>query len=149
MLPQPPNAARRRQLGMLAYQMPDTKEEFAVGDMTNLADSTPAPSEPPATDGGRLSTLARERPQDTRQTKVVKSLRDGKVVETKLSLRRGYQWRQANYEIGRAALKSERAMNVRPYDPKDRFAAWRKRTARAKMNAERRSLGRGGKKSKK
>ena len=143
-LPQPHNAARRRQLGMLAFQIPEQKEVFEVGDLTNLA--AVAPHSSTAVDAGQLSTVQRELPQQVRQTKVVKSRRDGKVVETKLTLRPGYQWRQANYEIGRTALRSKVAMSVRPYNPKNRFAAWRKRTARAARNVERRAMGRGGKK---
>ena len=145
-LPQPPNAVRKRKLGMLAYQMPATTEVQEAGDLTNLASTTPPGTE--SDDAGTLSTVLRQRPQAERQTKTVRSVRDGEVVETKLTLRPGYQWRQANWEIGRSALRSKKAMSVAPFKPGDRFAAWRKRTARRERNAERRAMGRGGKKKK-
>ena len=111
-------------------------------------DSTATPDTIDA-DVGELSTLPHTSQQPSRKTTaVVKSIREGKVVETKLTLRPGYQWRQANYEIGEAGLRSEKAMSVRPFKPGDRWAAWRKKTARVARNAERRALGRGGKKKK-
>jgi large subunit ribosomal protein L27 len=38
---------------------------------------------------------------------------------------------------------------VKPFVPGDRFAAWRKRNVRVAKNAERRAMGRGGKKGSK
>ena len=143
-LPQPPNAVRRRQLGMLAYPMPSTISSVESGDLTNLASTTPPGTE--SSDAGRLSTINRQRPQEERKTKTIRRRVDVKIVETKLTLRPGYQWRQANWEIGRTALRSEKAMAVKPFKPGDRFAAWRNRTARIARNAERRAMGRGGKK---
>lgn len=58
-------------------------------------------------------------------------------------------YKEANWEIGRAAERSKAAMAVKPFVPGDRFAAWRKRTARAARAVERRALSRGGKKAKK
>lgn len=101
-----------------------------------------------ARDAGRSSTIQREAPKEERQTRIVKDLRNGKVVETKVTLRPGYQWRQANWEIGDAALKSRQATKVEPFKPRDRFAAWRKRSLRRVASAEKRAMGRGGKKKK-
>ena len=134
-LPQPHNAVRRRKLGMLAYQMPSTYSEQGTGDLQNLI---PSDASSP--------TTTRQLPQDARQTRTIRSRRDGKIVETKLTLRPGYQWRQANWEIGRQALESKAATSAERFTPRDRFAAWRKRTARVAKNAERRAMGRGGKK---
>jgi len=153
-LPQPPNAARRRQLGMLAYRLASTTTEtLEEGDITTPTSASLAPDStttPTAdTDAAPLPSLPGTSQQPSRKTTaVIKSIREGKVVETKLTLRPGYQWRQANYEIGEAGLRSEKAMSVRPFRPGDRWAAWRKKTARVARNAERRALGRGGKKKK-
>lgn len=59
------------------------------------------------------------------------------------------QYRQANWEIGRSAEFSEKAKAVVPFVRGDRFMAWRKAGKRKAANAERRSMGRGGKKGKK
>jgi hypothetical protein len=58
-------------------------------------------------------------------------------------------YRQANWEIGRAAERSKVAMAVKPFKPGDRFAAWRKRTVRKTKIAEKRAMGRGAKNKKK
>ena len=125
--------------------MPQTTSDFESGDLTTLTSSyTPTAD----SDAGISATIVREQPQEQRQTRTVRNRRDGKLVETKLTLRPGYQWRQANWEIGRSAEKSKEAMSVQPFKPRDRFAAWRKRTARIARNSERRAMGRGGKKKK-
>ena len=73
----------------------------------------------------------------------------GDQQEVTLRLRPGGFWRQANWEIGRTAERSKAAMMVKPFRPNDRFAAWRKSALRKARNAERRAVGRGGKKAKK
>ena len=60
-----------------------------------------------------------------------------KKEELKMSA--GYQYRQTNYEIGRAAER--KGVRVRPHDPKDRFLAWRKRTD-AKWEKIKKGMGR-------
>jgi len=138
-LPQAPHAARRRQLGMLAYQMPSTTSEQLEGDLT---------------DTGSPTTIA-DRPNDSRQHKIIRSARTGEPVEdVKLTLRPGYQYREANWEIGRSAERKEAQAQKRgttarvfsEYKPGDRFEAWRRRAGRVARNAERRAMGRGGKK---
>ncbi|KAL1303988.1 hypothetical protein AAFC00_000433 [Neodothiora populina] len=96
-LPQPPNAVRRRKLGMLAYQMAETAENVVAEKQSIVGQ---------------------------------------KAVAT---LRPGYQYRQANWEIGRAAERAN--IQVEPFKPGDRFAAWRKTAIRKAKNAERRGLG--------
>ncbi|KAK5119800.1 hypothetical protein LTR85_007126 [Meristemomyces frigidus] len=154
-LPQPSHAVRRRRLGMLAYQMPTTVSEQLTGDL--IATDSP--------------TTINELPNDVRQTAATISTipptsnsagarairRSGKIMEgLGLTLRPGYQYRQSNHEIGRAAERKEAAAQAtgktsRAYDeykPGDRFAAWRKSSVRIARNNERRAMGRG-KKNKK
>jgi hypothetical protein len=45
-----------------------------------------------------------------------------------LKLKPGYMYRESNREIGRIAERMN--VQVRPYDRKDRFAAWRRKTAK-------------------
>lgn len=57
-----------------------------------------------------------------------------------LTLRPGYMYREANWEIGRAAERAK--VKVKLFKPRDRFTAWRKTVIRKAKNAERRGLGR-------
>lgn len=137
-LPQPPNAVRKRLLGMLAYRMPDSNS-------SNNSEPSALPS--PPTEATSKAVEVSTQPPTYPQTATVKNTREnGEVITSQLQLRSGsYQWRQANYDIGRTALQSERALKVKPYDPNDRFLAWRKRNARRARAAQKRALGRGGK----
>jgi hypothetical protein len=58
------------------------------------------------------------------------------LVKRELKLRPGYMYREANWEIGRAAERAK--VKVRAFKPGDRFTAWRKSVARKAKNAERR-----------
>ncbi|KAL4915608.1 ribosomal L27 protein-domain-containing protein [Aspergillus aurantiobrunneus] len=53
-------------------------------------------------------------------------------------LRPGYMWREANWQIGRAADKA--GITAEPYKRDDRWLAWRKRKARAERAAQMKSL---------
>lgn len=79
-------------------------------------------------------------------------MRGGKKGDTAhpvvLHMRGRGQYRQANWEIGKAAEFSDKAQKVEPFVRGDRFLAWRKAAKRKAANAERRSMGRGGKKAK-
>lgn len=141
-LPQAPNAVRRRKLGMLAYQMPDAATYQSTGDLTHASPRSPDDAAVPA-------TLPRAVPNEERQTAMYKRKVDGKTLRTTLTLRPGYQWRQANWEIGRAAERSKKAQSVRPFKPGDRWAAWRKRAARVAANAQRKNIKRNTAKSRK
>lgn len=55
-----------------------------------------------------------------------------------LELRPGYQYRESNWSIGRAAERAN--IKVREYKRGDRFLAWRKLNARKARNAEKRAL---------
>lgn len=145
-LPAPANAVRRRKLGMLAYQIPETyaKQESAdllTGPQTGLPGNADMGTAKPST--------IREEPNESRGIKTVYKTASGEAVDTRLTLRPGYQYRQANWEIGRAAERSKAAQMVKPFVPGDRFAAWRKRNVRIAKNAERKAMGRGGKKGSK
>ncbi|KAI9828354.1 MAG: 54S ribosomal protein L2 mitochondrial [Thelocarpon impressellum] len=56
-------------------------------------------------------------------------------------LRPGNMYREPNWSIGRVAERTGAAARVRAFKPRDRFAAWRKTTARRARGAERRGLG--------
>jgi len=117
-LPQPPHAVRRRRLGMLAHQM----------DAATFAASSAV--EPVAEVGEAVKA--------TTVKTVVKDKRTGEVVRATPTLRPGYQYRAANWEIGRAAERA--GIRVTPFKPGNRFLAWRKANVRKAKNAERRGL---------
>ncbi|KAH9837411.1 54S ribosomal protein L2, mitochondrial-like [Teratosphaeria destructans] len=128
-LPTPGNAARRRQLGMLAFPMLKPAAAASADPLTH------DPSNP---------TSIRQVSNDARR-KVVRRGRQG-GEDTVVTLRPGYQYRQANHEIGRAGDRLEREAKARgrttrvypEFVPGDRFAAWRKRRlARARMAEQR------------
>lgn len=61
-----------------------------------------------------------------------------------LQLSDGYMYREANWEIGRAAERAR--VKVKEFVPGDRWTAWRKSSARKAANAEKRGLSRARKK---
>jgi large subunit ribosomal protein L27 len=123
-LPLPRNAHRRRRLNMVAVKMevPPTATEPVV---TNLV----LESEGLEGGGGR------------KEVKLAKKKGERKGEEGRsLKLRPGYMYREANWEIGRAAERA--GVKVKAFKPRDRWTAWRKREVRFAKNAEKRSLGR-------
>lgn len=70
---------------------------------------------------------------------------------TRKSLRlnkgKGYAYREANWQIGRAAERA--GVQVKEFVPGDRWAAWRKSQARIQANVERKRLRTAGKKTSK
>lgn len=140
-LPQPANAVRRRRLGMLAHQMSTNEVEQTTGDLTH-----PAP--PDAADmASAPATFISDAPNEVRSKKAVKQSANAEP-EIKLTLRPGYMYRESNWEIGRAAERSKEAQMVKPFKPRDRFVAWRKRTLRRARAMERKAMVKGGKKKK-
>lgn len=140
-LPQPLNAVRRRRLGMLAYQMEGSATETNVlagdlvtGEETSLVGDAVMGKVMPST------STTREAPRVPSKVKAGK----GEIVKLLPTLRPGYQYRQANWEIGRAAERAK--IDVKAFKPGDRYAAWRKSNARKAKNAERRSIRGGGRK---
>jgi len=61
-----------------------------------------------------------------------------KTEERTLTLRPGYMYREANWEIGRAAERA--GVKVKEFKPGDRFAAWRKTNERKARNAEKKGM---------
>ncbi|KAE8375918.1 ribosomal L27 protein-domain-containing protein [Aspergillus bertholletiae] len=59
-------------------------------------------------------------------------------AESGSQLRPGYMYREANWQIGRAAEKA--GITAKPYNPRNRWLAWRKRQARAERAAQMKSL---------
>ena len=114
-LPLPRNSVRRRRLGMVAAEM---------------------------------STLSGNQDVEVVQDKLVddNTLKDAPKInrtavpekQPALTLGSGYMYRQANWEIGRAAERAN--IKVRSYKAGDRFLAWRKTSARKARNAERRGM---------
>ncbi|KAK5694501.1 54S ribosomal protein L2 mitochondrial [Elasticomyces elasticus] len=133
-LPQPPHAARRRMLGMLAYQ---------------------APTPPPPTPTPELpspSSIPSSKAKDATSVTLPPTKRNPTGLHLELS--QGYQYRQTNFEIGLSGDKKEEHALLRgkttrafaDYKKGDRFAAWRKRALRVARGRERGVMGRGGKK---
>lgn len=121
-LPLPRNSQRRRRLGMTTQKMevPPVAEpvEEERADLVAAADGT-------------MSVVVKK----------VKKTKERKGEEGRdLKLRPGYMYREANWEIGRAAERAK--VKVREYKPRDRWTAWRKTTIRKAKNAEKKGLSR-------
>jgi len=121
-LPTPPNAPRRRRLGMLAVPMEDGLSA------STITASAPTPV-PAPTFVGFQHTAQRM----SRVPKMVK-----RVDEKTFVMRPDYSFRKGNWEIGRAAEDAK--VKVKPFKPGDRFTAWRKSNKRKQLNAERKTL---------
>ncbi|KAJ4377195.1 54S ribosomal protein L2 mitochondrial [Neocucurbitaria cava] len=126
-LPYPPNAARRRRLNMLAVPI--------------TATSTSASPTPAAAD-----VVVANLPTDI-ATSVVRADTPREATRKALTLRtgKGYAYREANWQIGRAAERAN--VQVKQFVPGDRWTAWRKSNARIEANVERKRLRNAGKKT--
>ncbi|KAK6581798.1 hypothetical protein PZA11_005495 [Diplocarpon coronariae] len=116
-LPLPRNSMRRRRLNMTPTKMetpPEIRTDLVTGP-----------------EGGKEVEVVVRRKQD----------REKRGTEGRtLKLRPGYMYREANWEIGRAAERAK--VSVKKFVPRDRWTAWRKAAARKAKNEEKRSLGR-------
>lgn len=74
------------------------------------------------------------------------SRRKRKIEPLRPTLRPGYQYRIANWQIGREAERVGTAKRVVPYQQGNRWRAWRKRNEAKARVAAKKALGRGGKK---
>ncbi|KAE8351752.1 ribosomal L27 protein-domain-containing protein [Aspergillus coremiiformis] len=80
------------------------------------------------------------------QSDLVATIENGTMVsaveagnaESGSQLRPGYMYREANWQIGRAAEKA--GITAKSHNPKNRWLAWRKRQARAEKAAQMKSL---------
>jgi ribosomal protein L27 len=125
-LPYPPNAARRRRLNMLA--VPITSPTNPSADAVVVTDLQVG-------DGTGSPSTVRDTPREA--TRKGLTLTKGK----------GYAYREANWQIGRAAERA--GVQVKEFVPGDRWTAWRKRSTRIKANMERKRLRNAGKKTSK
>jgi large subunit ribosomal protein L27 len=124
-LPTPVGEPRRRRLGM---------EPIPLSVSIPIPDAT----EPNIEVRASLS-IAKEGDVKPRRAK------DG----TLLTMGKNYAFSNTNWEIGRAAETAGITRRVRPFNHKDRWIAWEKRTKRRKAAAERKAvLGTGKKKAK-
>lgn len=85
---------------------------------------TPTTSDLQAGDGAGSETSIRDSPRDKNASQ--------------LTMGNRYAYREANWQIGRAAERAE--VKVKEFVPGDRWAAWRKSQARIKANEEKRRL---------
>ncbi|KAL9598670.1 MAG: hypothetical protein Q9219_004339 [cf. Caloplaca sp. 3 TL-2023] len=136
-LPRGKGVPRRRRLGLEAREMSTLSASRAKGkdeEDGGFGESTTASDQIPAVEavGGAVMRGA---------TKEARS----RVPEKKaLEIRPGYMFREANWQIGR--VEPKKGKKVRVYQKGDRFLAWRKRTRRLKLAAEKRMLRGKGKK---
>ena len=92
----------------------------------------------------RLGLVGREREMMPEQGEISMQQRKKKLAEAQtpewknLKLSAGYQYRQTNWYIGRAAERAN--VKVREYKRGDRFLAWRKVTARRERAMAKRAL---------
>lgn len=127
-LPLPRNAPRRRRLGMVA-----TKMEMHISASEDSEVKTHVQI-------GGVEVEA-EGKEEVAAPVVTRAKKERRGEEGRnLQLRPGYQYREGNWEIGRAAERAK--VKVREFKPRDRWVAWRKTVARKAKNAERRGLSR-------
>ncbi|KAF1925038.1 60S ribosomal protein L2, mitochondrial precursor [Didymella exigua CBS 183.55] len=118
-LPYARNVPRARRLGFVAVSVTpsDAEAKAVVNDLQT--------GEGPGSDSSIKDT--------SRQVKII------------AKANKGYAYREANWEIGRAAEKAN--VQVKKFIPGDRWAAWRKSQARIKANIEKKKLRNAGKKT--
>ena len=150
-LPTPPNAARRRRLGLYAARRSDLPgNEFGESPFDEVNEGGLVfPLKTSAREGVELDADV-EVKSKSRRTRD----RPSALKKEDLKMRPNYSFRQGNWEIGRIPEEEGYAQKVRKFDRSDRFLAWRRREVRKAKIAEKRSLavkqGKGkGKKSKK
>ncbi|ESZ98622.1 hypothetical protein SBOR_0992 [Sclerotinia borealis F-4128] len=119
-LPLPRNTVRRRRLGMEIVKIvepePEPETEVEV-EVTGLVSGEV---------GAEVSKKEKKKKE-----------RKGEEGRN-LQLRPGYMYREANWEIGRAAERAN--VKVRLFKPRDRWTAWRKANIRKAKNVEKRGL---------
>lgn len=120
-LPHPPNAARRRRLNMLAVRQ----------DLETETDGQVLVRGLQVGDGTGSNTSVRDTPRDT----------------SNLTVGKGYAYREANWQIGRAAENA--GVKVKEFVPGNRWAAWQRSKARKERNAEQKRLRNASKKTSK
>lgn len=94
-----------------------------LSDLMAQADVTTSPTDPAAQGPGVKQSITRKK---------------RKGVKRDLPLRPGYMYREANWQIGRAAENA--GVKVEEWNRKDRWGAWRKKVERIKRVAQMREL---------
>ncbi|KAI9775429.1 MAG: 54S ribosomal protein L2 mitochondrial [Geoglossum umbratile] len=92
----------------------------------------------------RLGLAATAMPEEELQKHLTTEAAAPTPEHEELQIRPGYMYRESNWQIGRTAEKA--GVRVKPFRPGDRWAAWRKSTARKASNAEKRGLRQGARK---
>ena len=141
---------RRRRLGMWGREMSSLAglgEGQGQGHLL-LPDSSQSPEEAAASstaestgdDNNKLfnttttpPTIIQQPPKEQPEEEAVPPQRKAQI-----KLQKNYSYREANWEIGRAAEYA--GVQVEKYNRKDRFRAWRKRTERRKEEMEKKAL---------
>ncbi|KAF7960021.1 hypothetical protein EAE96_001621 [Botrytis aclada] len=117
-LPLPRNTVRRRRLGMEVVKIEEPQVEMGTEEVAVEV----------SVEGAEKEGKKKEKKKKERKGEEGRNLQ----------LRPGYMYREANWEIGRAAERAK--VKVRLYKPGDRWTAWRKANARKTKNAEKRGL---------
>jgi large subunit ribosomal protein L27 len=128
-LPTPPDAPRKRRLGLLAVPINEDANHLTDNYVLRPAPIAGAEGENSLPKGMELEATSKNgsvRPTFT--------LKDGTVIK----MRSNYMFREDNWQIGRAAERA--GVNVMPFKKGNRWLAWRKRTARRAKAAEMRSM---------
>lgn len=118
-LPTPRNAARRRRLGMVAREMSTSTPTLEASESH--------------TETNDLVVVDGKTPQMMEQPKQIRA-----QAPAAKGIKPGYMFRESNAYIGRAAERA--GVRVRKFDHRDRFAAWRRRTAQIKEERERKDI---------
>ena len=122
-------------------------------DMSTLAGNTATEGEGEGGEGGLATPPVTSGPHDgLTSTGVESTVRQQtkrqrmQVPQGEMKIKAGYQYRESNWSIGRAAERA--GVMIREYKRGDRWLAWRKKVAAKKRSREKRAMG-GKKKSKK
>ena len=127
-LPRGAGEERVRRLGMVARVREDVRGGEGV---VTTAGVVAGDAKSKGSSDGTTTKL----PRPTRQ---VLRARARAPMEELMKVRPGYQHRESNWSIGRAAERA--GVRVREYKRGDRFLAWRKRGERRERGRERRKL---------
>lgn len=116
-----------------------------IGVAFNKEDKLPSPRNAPTKRRLNMVAVPRQVQNETEARTVALNENDTtmkvKLVASKsasLPLRPGYQYREPNWEIGRAAEKAR--IRVKEWRRKDRWTAWRKKTEKIKRIAQMREM---------
>ncbi|KAL9100531.1 MAG: hypothetical protein Q9163_004104 [Psora crenata] len=129
-LPRPEGRERARRLGLVTRERRDFFTETEPEMSTDQQADTEEGKGPKV--GGPMGVVHEMMRQQSTET------RANVPLHRRLKMSQGYQFRESNWSIGRAAERAN--IKVREYRRGDRFLAWRKLNARKARNAERRSL---------